>query len=187
MLRLPVILIALLFGASGSQLPEYVQQYSQRLGGAVDELTAFVKQFDEDALAAGLTRDAALGEYEARDNEFLGRRGKTVADTIRRYERLKAQKSELDTASPFGRVLRFLRDPQADIAGRAWEDFKPAVPLTIEGALFAVIGVVFALLVSTGARRGTRAVRERVRPAAEAQVANAANAEDKKNKSAENV
>ena len=165
MLRLPALLIALLFGATGSQLPEYVQQYSQRLGGAVDELTGFVAQFDEDARAAGLTRAAALKEYAAKDSEFLGRRGDTVAETILRYERLKDQKAELDRSGPFGRVLRFLRNPQSDIAGRAWEDFKPAVPLTFEGGLFAFIGFLLSLAVMKGTRRGARAVRHRMRPA----------------------
>ncbi len=167
MLRIPVILVALLFGATGSQLPEFVQQYSQRLGGAVDELTGFVAQFDEDARAAGLSRNAALKEYTARNSEFLGRRGDTVAETIQRYERLKTQKADLDGASPVGRVVKFIINPQSDIAGRAWEDFKPAMPLTFEGGVFALLGVLLSLIAMKGGRRGARAVRHRLRPAAE--------------------
>lgn len=167
MLRIPAILVALLFGATGSQLPEYVQQYSQRLGGAVDELKSFVAQFDKDAQAAGLSRDAALSEYSAKNSEFLGRRGDTVAETIHRYERLKAQKAELDGASSVGRVLKFMISPQSDVAGRAWQDFRPAVPLTFEGGIFAFLGVLLSLLAMKGARSGARAIRHRLRPPAD--------------------
>ena len=46
-----------LVGAAGlSQFPEFSQQYVQRLGGAVDELSRFVAEFDADAAAVGMTR-----------------------------------------------------------------------------------------------------------------------------------
>ena len=35
-----------------SQFPEYAQQYTQRLGGAVDELRVITEDFDRAALAA---------------------------------------------------------------------------------------------------------------------------------------
>jgi hypothetical protein len=39
------IVPALLF----AQIPEYMQQYYQRIGGAVDELDRIVQHFDEDS------------------------------------------------------------------------------------------------------------------------------------------
>ncbi|MEO1364377.1 MAG: DUF2937 family protein, partial [Pseudomonadota bacterium] len=43
-----------------SQFPEYSQQYTQRLGGAVDALAEVVADFDASARAEGLSREAAL-------------------------------------------------------------------------------------------------------------------------------
>ena len=44
-----------------SQFPEYAQQYTQRLGGAVDELRRQTQSFDQDAAEGGLTRNG-VGE-----------------------------------------------------------------------------------------------------------------------------
>ena len=46
-----------------SQLPEFAQQYRQRLGGAVDELRTIVQRFDADAQAAGMDRTQALDHH----------------------------------------------------------------------------------------------------------------------------
>ncbi len=156
--RLPVILFALVFGATGSQFPEYVQQYTQRLGGAVDELRGFVEQFDRDATSAGLTRNEALKEYEKPDSVFLDKRGESVVQTIRRYERLFAQKLVIDKSGPVGRVVAFIEKVDSDIAKKTFDDFEPAVPITTEGGLFAAGGFIAALLVWIGIRGTGRAV-----------------------------
>jgi hypothetical protein len=43
-----------------SQAPEFAEQYRQRLGGAIDELTAIVSHFEEDSLRSGYDRRMAL-------------------------------------------------------------------------------------------------------------------------------
>lgn len=163
LLRVPVLIVALLFAATSSQLPEFAQQYAQRLGGAVDELETFVRQFEEDARAAGLTRESALAEYQTSESVFLGRRGDTVLGTIQRYETLRRLKAELSTAGPVERVFGVVLEPQMDIAASAWEEYRPAVPLTLEGVMFAVFGFLLAVAGISGAGRVTRTMSARLR------------------------
>ncbi len=163
LLRVPVLIVALIFGATTSQLPEFTQQYAQRLGGAVDELETFVRQFEEDARAAGLTREAALAEYKSTDSMFLGRRGDTVLGTIRRYETLRRLRAELTASGPVERVFGVALEPQMDIAASAWEEYRPAVPLTPEGFLFAMAGFLAAVAGFFGASRLARIVSARLR------------------------
>ncbi|HTM76667.1 MAG TPA: DUF2937 family protein, partial [Devosia sp.] len=54
-----------------SQFPEYAQQYTQRLGGAVDELRVITEDFDRAAQQGGLDRQQALIRYEASEDDFL--------------------------------------------------------------------------------------------------------------------
>ena len=61
-----------------SQFPEYAQQYTQRLGGAVDELRVITEEFDRAASAGGLGRDAALARYNSSNDEFLAGRGTSM-------------------------------------------------------------------------------------------------------------
>ena len=56
--RLIVGLAAAGGALTASQLPEFTQQYRQRLGGAVDELLRVVADFDADAARNPLTGEA---------------------------------------------------------------------------------------------------------------------------------
>lgn len=134
--------VGVLCGALASQAPEFAQQYRQRLGGALDELTAMVTQFDDDARRAGMDR---LGAVDAlmRNGEPIARgRGVAMQQTIVRRDRLADQQQRFQTAGPFGRLLAFVSDFDPQLAGRAWKDFEPAAPLTAEGAASAGAGLV---------------------------------------------
>lgn len=139
-----------LTGAAGlSQFPEFSQQYIQRLGGAVDELTRVVAEFDADAAALGLSRGEALGQL-AQGGSFGAERARTMEETIARQERLSTDLAALRDASPFLRASQPVRFADSEIASRTYEDFKPAVPLTVEGVVFAGAGF-FAGFVVIGA------------------------------------
>ncbi len=52
-----VFALALFLATLASQVPEYAQQYRQRLGGAVDELTRIIAAFDADAARLAISRE----------------------------------------------------------------------------------------------------------------------------------
>lgn len=123
-----------------SQFPEFSQQYIQRLSGAVDELRAVTLAFDTAARVGGLSRDEAL--VQLRGSGFGDQFSDDMRESLYRYDRLNADYQALAPAAPMQRLARFyhIRDP--DLVRRTWDDFKPAVPITIEGLSFAAIGFV---------------------------------------------
>ena len=135
--------LALVGGMSGavglSQFPEYSQQYIQRLAGAVDELTLFVQDFDSDAASVGLTREAALEDL-AKSGDLGAARAETIGTTIVRYEKMSAALEVLQNSGPFTRAYNAVQFNDLDIAQAAMDDFKPAVPVTFEGAVFTGVG-----------------------------------------------
>jgi hypothetical protein len=137
--------LALLGGMAGgvslSQFPEYSQQYIQRLAGAVDELTLFVEGFDADATAVGLSREAALDEM-AQSGDLGAARAETIGDTILRYEKMSDALAVLQSSGPFTRAYNAIQFNDLDVARAAVDDFKPAVPVTFEGAVFTGVGFV---------------------------------------------
>lgn len=165
MLGRALMLAGGLAGAAGlSQFPEFSQQYVQRLGGAVDELRGFVAGFDADAAEIGLTRSAALADL-GQGGAMGAQRAETMAGVIVRYERLSADLDALRRAGPFTRAYRARSLGDAEIAEAAWAEFKPALPLTFEGAVFAgtgflgglaAIGAALALLKMPFRRRRAR-------------------------------
>ena len=133
-----------------SQFPEYAQQYTQRLGGAVDELRVITEDFDRAAVEGGLDRAAALGRYEASNDDFLAGRGGSMTATFQRYEQLSATLARIQNA---GAIERFQSLPaylDTDIGRRTLESYKPAIPVTMEGILYAGGGFILGYLIFSG-------------------------------------
>jgi hypothetical protein len=132
----------LLLGVALSQFPEYAQQYTQRLGGAVDELRAQVTQFDQDAAAFGLNRQEALARYQGVDDGYLSSPGQRMEALIARYEDLNATLLRIQGASPIERFNMLPQFFDTEIGGRTLDNFKPAIPVTGEGFIYAAVGVL---------------------------------------------
>lgn len=129
------------FGAIGaSQLPEFAQQYRQRLGGALDELATIVNRFDREAAGEGLTRAQGLERLKAAPDPFSRQRADADADAIARHARLKEQRDLMTGSGQFIRVLSLITDGDRELIDRTMTDFEPAVPVTTEGAALAAGG-----------------------------------------------
>ncbi len=162
-----LIIVAGLGGAViVSQAPEIMQQYQQRLGGAVQELMRVVVAFDEDAASEGLSREAALLRYEASQDVFLNKRGVSMETALVRFERIAAHRQALVDASAMERPGLFLKYRDTSLFEGTMQAYRPAVPATTEGAVYAFIGFVFggglAAMLVGGWRRARRALRRPV-------------------------
>lgn len=135
-----VLLLAIAGGTTGSQAPEFSQQYLQRLGGAVSELRIVAQAFDRDASADGLDRQAALNRLKQSDDTLTRRRGNSMAETFERYENLAAQYDALQAARPIIRPIEMLRYPDPKIIREAWDIYNPAAPLTRPGLAWGLMG-----------------------------------------------
>lgn len=130
----------LMGAAAFSQFPEYSQQYTQRLGGAVDALAEVVADFDASAATVGLSREAALGQMTG--TAFLERRRFDMETTFARHARLQGDLVAIQNAGPFMRAYHASRLTDGQIAQAALAAYKPAVPLTFAGLTFAGAGFV---------------------------------------------
>jgi hypothetical protein len=136
------LFFAILFGVATAQLPEYVQQYRQRLGGAIDELSAIVARFDAEASAQGLSESAGISRLEANSDPLAKARGKDVEDMVIRLARLKRAAAALEGSDALVKWPRFLATFDPHIAERAYASYQPAVPTTTEGFIAGLIGFV---------------------------------------------
>jgi hypothetical protein len=146
-----------------SQLPEFFQQYLQRLGGHLDEARRQLEQFRQTAAASGLTLEQLVAQTRAQADPAVARLGQVMADTSARVGNLAASESALRGASAWSRPFVFLRHLDPAIAHATWAVFRPAVPTTLEGLAYALVGVAVMLALYHGAVRGplARAWRRR--------------------------
>jgi hypothetical protein len=136
-----------------SQLPEFFQQYLQRLGGHLDEARRQLEQFRDTAAHSGLTLDQLIDQTNAAREPVVAGLGKVMADTELRVQVLSASEAAIRDASVWTRPFVFLRHCDPRIAHATWLAFKPAVPTTAEGALYAGAGMLVLLALYHGGVR----------------------------------
>ncbi len=136
--------------ASLSQFPEYAQQYTQRLGGAVDELRVITEDFDRAAAASNMDRQAALDRYTVSSDDFLAGRGDSMARTFTRYEQLRATLAQIEGAGPLERLQSLPAYLDSDVGRRTLDNYRPAMPVTVEGVLYAGAGFMLGYLILSG-------------------------------------
>jgi hypothetical protein len=134
------LLIGLFFAVVASQLPEFAQQYRQRLGGALDELNAQVARFDADASQSGITREEGVSRLQKSDDRFVQERGEQMRDTVARRDRLQRQSEGFANAGPVTRLVILAGDFDPAVARGAYQSFEPGVPVTSEGIIAGLVG-----------------------------------------------
>ena len=149
-----------------SQVPAFMQQYQQRLGGAVDELRVITQDFDRAAIDAGLTHEAALETYDSAQNGFLSQRGTNMRTTFERYERLSEHLAGVQNADPLGQLVPFVIYVDPQLAQNTFRNFEAAVPVTTQGLIFAGAGFLggFSLASAIGSALGRRFGKRGARP-----------------------
>jgi hypothetical protein len=128
-----------------SQAPEFFQQYLQRLGGHLDEARRTLASYEVVARQSGITLRQLIDTTRAQPVEPVAKLGDVIDETLARVDALAAAETALREASLWERPLVFLRHVDGEIAARTWEVFKPAVPVTLEGVVYAAAGMLLAL------------------------------------------
>ena len=143
--------------ATTSQAPEFAQQYSQRLGGAVEELRIVARDFDADALNSNMTRGEALEEMKGSDRQFTRDRGTSMEKTLGRFESLRIQMQAISQLPDWLRPIALTSNTDDSLMSDTWRDYKAALPLTVPGAIWGILGALilgtFASMLSGFFRR----------------------------------
>ena len=148
--RFLALLLAIAMGVAGSQAPGFTLQYMQNLTGRVDELRPLVQQFDADVGRYNYTRESALSECATADG-LLEALCSSFATTVRRFITLSEHLAELKAAEPLRQPLVLAQSYKEDIAKSTLDAYKPAVPTTLDGAVygggtFAAGWLIFSVL-----------------------------------------
>jgi hypothetical protein len=136
-----------------SQFPAYRQDYLQRLGGALDEVTRQVQALDARAAAADLERYAYVRRLTGNPDPVVAREGEALVDLLARQQRLIRAQAELEAAPIYYQAIQVALHLEPDIAAAAFQDFEPAAPLSLSGGFHAFVGFFLGLLLPQGLRR----------------------------------
>ncbi len=148
--RFFALLLAIIAGIGGSQAPGFTLQYMQNLNGRVDELRPIVRQFDAEVGRFGYDRARALDECSNADG-LLEALCSGYSTTIRRFVELSAHLDLLRSTKPLMKPIVLAQNFKKDIVESTRKEFEPAIPATLDGAVygggaFVIVWLVFSLL-----------------------------------------
>lgn len=159
--RILCVLGAVLF----SQGPEFMQQYLQRLGGHLEEARRQLAVFQQTATQAGLSLEQFIAKTGANPVPAVAKLGGVMSDAVERVASLQSAHDALLHAALWERPFLFVRHLDSEIVRATAAIFKPAVPTTIEGLLYALTGMlVFLVLYHFGVKRLLRLFTKPRRP-----------------------
>ena len=141
-----------LVAAVAAQLPAFVQQYLQRLGGHLDE-------------ARYMAAQAATGD--AYRELAPAARAVVLRTTETRAETLAAAHDAIAGAGDLTRPLVFLTHIDEAIAAATWRMFEPGLPLGWGGAAYGLAAAGLAFLGFAGGRKLVGRMRVAAPPASD--------------------
>jgi Protein of unknown function (DUF2937) len=136
---LTLALLVLAGAVGGSQVPRFVQEYEQRLGGALQEATRQLEGFRAAAAGAGLDFAAYLERLRASGDPALAGTGAAIGASEGRAAALAAQARALERAPRLAKPLVLLRHHDRELLVAAWARF--GWTLTLDPG-FAALGAL---------------------------------------------
>lgn len=137
---------ALFCAAAMSQVPEFHQQYLQRIGGTLDEVNRQIEALDARAEQAEMDRYAYIRRLADNPDAVVRGEAAHLKDTLSRKVRLERIREVLRAAPAYTLAAKMLLWLDTDIAQRTLMDYKPAVPLTLTGLGHALAGFLIGYL-----------------------------------------
>jgi hypothetical protein len=114
------------------------------------------------ALAEGMSVEGYIAVFLDSARSPHRRQGRIMREEIAERGRLRAARAALAAAHPLDRPLRFARNFEPGLARATLDGFRPGLPLSAEGFVYAGLGALCGLGLAAGGRRvRTRLARPR--------------------------
>jgi len=134
------IITVLLLGALLSQFPEFYQQYLQRVGGQLDGTRLEINDLDQRAASVQSNRFQYIRRLLENSDPIVQNEGHSLARLLGRQIKLQRTFHDLNGSDPLWRSVRFAQHFNNNIAISTLYSFRPAVPITVEGAYYFSLG-----------------------------------------------
>ena len=145
--RIVSVLGALVF----SQAPQFFEQYLRVLEGALAEARRNLAEARTKAAELGLTLEQFIDAHLRNNNPIFRKSGEVYQAAVERMQDYEGAYQSLSQASVWERPFSMLLHFDSDLFSAM--HFTPGLPLTTEGLIYALIGVLFALGVYHGILR----------------------------------
>lgn len=129
------------------QIPAFIVQYQQRLGGHVDELALLIKRYKSAAADNSRTIDEYIGLHLQSDVKEFVSTGKIMSENMERFTDLSTALKSLTESKGIVKVFSFVKDLEFDIFKAAYKNFVPGLSFTYDTLLYGAGGVLIFMTV----------------------------------------
>lgn len=124
------------------QFPGFALQYAQQLAGHVAELSFQIDLIYKSAAMSDKPLPALVEKFLASGDVDVVYQGVFIQALLGRYAEFSDALAALQAASPLMRPLYFLSHFDWSIVQETWRGFTFGIPLTVEGGLYALFGLI---------------------------------------------
>ncbi len=129
------------------QIPAFLVQYQQRLGGHVDELALLIRRYKSAAADNSRTVEEYIGLHLQSDVKEFVSTGKIMADNMERFTDLSSALKDLSGSKGLIKFFHFIKDMDFDIVKAAMKNFVPGISFSIDTLIFGLLGIIFFMTV----------------------------------------
>lgn len=137
-----IILGAVLF----FQFPVFMQQYQHQLIGHVNELKWQLNILEHTAKKSGKSLEHYIKKFSEHSDRDFSNQGAVMQGIKTRYTKLSAALTRLQRASIFTRPFLFFVGIDGDICGSTLKAFDPGITFSMEGAVYALLGMLLGYI-----------------------------------------
>jgi hypothetical protein len=138
-------LIGLLGALVLSQAPLFMLQYTHEMLGHVAELHRQVSSMSQVAMQGGKTLDAFIQKFLLSEDADFRAQGILMQGMVKRWHSLSEGVAALQHAAFWERPFVFFKHLDSGIVQDTYNSFEPGLPLTLEGGVYALAGLLLAI------------------------------------------
>lgn len=138
-----------------AQLPLFISQYQHQLTGREAELRLQVDAMRQAAGLSGKTLVQFIKKFTSNSDADFILQGELMQSMVDRWHSLNEALSSLQGSTVIGRPFNFLMHLNAEAFSSTFKNYTFGLPLTIEGGIYALFGMVVGYLFFSGIRKAT--------------------------------
>lgn len=136
-----------------AQFPLFISQYQHQLTGREAEMRLQVDAIQRAASLSGKTLPQFIQKFTTNADLDFVRQGELMQAMVDRWYHLNDALIALQNSSTVGRPLNFLVHLNTDAFKSTLKHYSFGLPLTIEGAIYALFGIITGYLLVSGLRK----------------------------------
>ena len=146
--RIICVIVAFLF----CQFPQLVQQYELRLAGHVAEASRQMLLLENSAKLGGKTLDEYIRKFLSQQDVDFVHQGEVMQNIQDRYLDLTKALTSLESSKVWAKPFLFFYHIHSEIFQETLQTFTFGLSVTLESAIYALIGVIIGALLYRGIR-----------------------------------